>query len=109
MDRLLYAVTRPRSRGVLQVNLVVVAHRAIWGYGVDSPPDTQFPMSVTSRARAATTASLMLIWLRNLFSWALASLASGGSAKFTVTVKASKAGTALVLAVAASQNADPKP
>jgi hypothetical protein len=33
MDRLLHAVTRPRSCGVLQVNLVVVAHRAIWDMG----------------------------------------------------------------------------
>jgi large repetitive protein len=45
----------------------------------------------------------------NVYTWTLASLASGASAKFAITVKASKTGTALVLALAASQNADPKP
>jgi hypothetical protein len=45
----------------------------------------------------------------NVFTWALGTLASGASTSFTITVKASKAGTALVLAVAASQNPDPKP
>lgn len=45
----------------------------------------------------------------NMFTGPLASLASGASSSFSITVKASKAGTALVLAVAASQNPDPKP
>jgi len=45
----------------------------------------------------------------NVFTWSLASLASGASAKFTITVKASAAGKVLVLAAAASQNPDPKP
>jgi Domain of unknown function DUF11 len=45
----------------------------------------------------------------NLFTWSLGTLASGASSGFSVTVKASKAGTVLVLAVAASQNPDPKP
>jgi large repetitive protein len=45
----------------------------------------------------------------NVFTWALASLASGASSSLAITVKASKTGTATVLAVAASQNPDPNP
>ena len=45
----------------------------------------------------------------NVFTWTLASLASGTSAKLAITVKASAAGKALVLAAAASQNPDPHP
>jgi hypothetical protein len=45
----------------------------------------------------------------NVFTWTLASLASGASAKFAITVKATGAGKALVLAAAASQNLDPRP
>jgi YVTN family beta-propeller protein len=45
----------------------------------------------------------------NVFTWTLASLASGASAKFTITVKASRTGTATVLAAAASQSPDPHP
>jgi uncharacterized repeat protein (TIGR01451 family) len=45
----------------------------------------------------------------NLFTWTLASLASGASAEFAITLKASAAGKIVVLAAAASQNPDPKP
>lgn len=45
----------------------------------------------------------------NVFTWSLASLASGASAKFAITLKASAKGTVQVLAAAASQNPDPKP
>jgi hypothetical protein len=45
----------------------------------------------------------------NVFTWALASLASGASANFAITVQASAAGKAVVLAAAASQNPDPNP
>ena len=45
----------------------------------------------------------------NAFTWTLASLASGASAKFAITVKASAKGNVLVLAAAASQNPDPHP
>ena len=45
----------------------------------------------------------------NVFTWTLASLASGASAQFAITVKASAAGKVLVLAAAASQNPDPNP
>ena len=45
----------------------------------------------------------------NVFTWALPSLASGTSATFSITVRASKTGTALVLAAAASHNPDPHP
>jgi uncharacterized repeat protein (TIGR01451 family) len=45
----------------------------------------------------------------NVFTWTLASLASGASAKFSITVKASAAGKVLVLAAAASHNPDPHP
>jgi Domain of unknown function DUF11 len=45
----------------------------------------------------------------NVFTWSVASLASGASAKFAITVKATAAGKALVLAAAASQNPDPHP
>ena len=45
----------------------------------------------------------------NVFTWTLASLTSGASAKFSITVKASAAGKVLVLAAAASQNPDPHP
>ena len=45
----------------------------------------------------------------NVFTWTLASLASGASAKFTITVKASRTGTATVLAAAVSANPDPHP
>jgi uncharacterized repeat protein (TIGR01451 family) len=45
----------------------------------------------------------------NVDAWTLASLASGASARFTVTVRASRAGTAAVLAAAASQSPDAKP
>jgi len=47
--------------------------------------------------------------LANVDAWTLASLASGASAKFSVTVKASRIGTATVVAAAASQSPDPKP
>jgi uncharacterized repeat protein (TIGR01451 family) len=45
----------------------------------------------------------------NVFTWALASLAPGASAKFAITVQASAAGKVLVLAAVASQNFDPHP
>ena len=45
----------------------------------------------------------------NVYTWTLASLASRASAAFTITLKASKTGTAPVLAAAASQNPDPNP
>ena len=45
----------------------------------------------------------------NVFTWTLASLASGASAKFAITVRASAAGKVLVLAAAGSQNPDPHP
>ena len=45
----------------------------------------------------------------NVDAWTLTSLASGASAKFSVTVKASRAGPATVVAAAASQTRDPKP
>ena len=45
----------------------------------------------------------------NVFTWAQPSLARGASTAFTITVQASKTGTALVLAAAASHNPDPKP
>jgi uncharacterized repeat protein (TIGR01451 family) len=45
----------------------------------------------------------------NVFTWSLASLASGASAKFAVTLQASATGKVLVLAAAASQNPDPDP
>jgi len=46
---------------------------------------------------------------RNVFTWTLTGLASGGSAQFSVTVKASAAGRARVLAAAISRNCDPDP
>ena len=45
----------------------------------------------------------------NVFTWTLASLASGASAKFSVTVRATAAGKVQVLAAASSQNPDPNP
>ncbi len=45
----------------------------------------------------------------NALTWTLTSLASGASAKFAITVKASAKGNVLVLAAAASQNPDPHP
>ncbi|HTW02454.1 MAG TPA: putative Ig domain-containing protein [Streptosporangiaceae bacterium] len=45
----------------------------------------------------------------NVDAWTLASLASGASAKFSVTVRADRTGTATVLAAAASQSPDAKP
>jgi uncharacterized repeat protein (TIGR01451 family) len=45
----------------------------------------------------------------NVFTWSIGTLASGASSSFSITFKASKAGTVSVLAVAASQNPDPKP
>ena len=45
----------------------------------------------------------------NVFTWTLASLASGVSAKFSITVKASAKGKVLVLAAAGLQNPDPHP
>ena len=45
----------------------------------------------------------------NVYTWTLASLAAGASSHFALTVKASKAGTALVLGVTASQNPNPDP
>jgi hypothetical protein len=46
---------------------------------------------------------------RNVFTWTLTRLASGDSAQFAVTVKASAAGRARVLAAAISQHCDPNP
>jgi hypothetical protein len=43
----------------------------------------------------------------NVYTWTLASRASSASAKFTITIKVSKTGTAPVLAVAASR--EPRP
>ena len=45
----------------------------------------------------------------NIYTWTLASLGSGASAKFTITVKASRTGTATVLAAATSQSPDSHP
>jgi uncharacterized repeat protein (TIGR01451 family) len=45
----------------------------------------------------------------NVYVWTLASLGNGASAQFSITVKASRAGTATVLAVAASQSPDRNP
>jgi hypothetical protein len=46
---------------------------------------------------------------RNVFTWTLTGLASGDSAQFAVTVKASAAGRVRVLAAAISQHCDPNP
>jgi Domain of unknown function DUF11/Bacterial Ig-like domain (group 3)/Putative Ig domain len=43
----------------------------------------------------------------NLYTWTLSSLADGASAKLSIAVKASRTGTATVLAAAVSQNIDP--
>jgi uncharacterized repeat protein (TIGR01451 family) len=45
----------------------------------------------------------------NVLVWAVPALAAGGSAEVAVTVKASKAGTVLLLAAAAAQVPDPRP
>jgi uncharacterized repeat protein (TIGR01451 family) len=45
----------------------------------------------------------------NVFTWTLTGLASGDSAQFAVTVKASAVGRARMLAAAISQNCDPNP
>lgn len=45
----------------------------------------------------------------NVYTWTLASLGDGASAQFGITVKASRAGLATVLAVAASQSPDHEP
>jgi hypothetical protein len=45
----------------------------------------------------------------NLFTWTLAPLASGASAKLGLTVRASAASTVQVVAAAAAQNPDPHP
>ena len=45
----------------------------------------------------------------NVFTWTLAALASGASAKFSITAEAHAAGRVLVLAWAASQSPDPNP
>jgi hypothetical protein len=45
----------------------------------------------------------------NVFTWTRGSLASGSSATFSITVKASAPGKVLVLAAAVAQNPDPKP
>ncbi|MEV4515225.1 putative Ig domain-containing protein [Dactylosporangium sp. NPDC049525] len=45
----------------------------------------------------------------NLFTWTLPTLASGASAQFSITVKASATGRAPVLAAAASPSPDPHP
>jgi uncharacterized repeat protein (TIGR01451 family) len=45
----------------------------------------------------------------NVFTWTLAGLASGASAKFSLTAKADAAGRVLMLAGAAAQNPDPNP
>jgi hypothetical protein len=47
--------------------------------------------------------------LANVDAWTVASLASGASAKFTVTVKASRTGSATLLGAAAPPGPDPKP
>ena len=45
----------------------------------------------------------------NVYTWTQASLGDGASAQFSITVKASRAGLATVLAVAASQSPDHEP
>ncbi len=45
----------------------------------------------------------------NVYTWMQASLGDGASAQFSITVKASRAGLATVLAVAASQSPDHEP
>ena len=45
----------------------------------------------------------------NVYTWTLASLGDGASAQFSITVKASRAGIAAVLAVATSQSPDHEP
>jgi large repetitive protein len=44
-----------------------------------------------------------------LYTWTLSSLADGASAKLSIAVKASRTGTATVLATVVSQNPDPDP
>ena len=64
---------------------------------------------VLPAALSETSCSSGCVRHANVFTWSLASLASGASAKFTITVKASRTGTATVLAAAASANPDPHP
>jgi hypothetical protein len=45
----------------------------------------------------------------NVFTWTLASMASGASSEFTITIKATGTGSARVLAIAVSQNPDRRP
>ena len=45
----------------------------------------------------------------NVYTWTQASLGDGASAQFSITVKASRAGLATMLAVAASQSPDHEP
>ena len=45
----------------------------------------------------------------NVFTWRLASLASGASPEFTITIKATRTGRARVVAIAVSQSPDPRP
>ncbi len=66
--------------------------------GVRLPADLSEVSCTSSCARHA-----------NVFTWTLTGLASGASAQFSVTVKASAAGRAWVLAAATSQNCDPNP
>jgi hypothetical protein len=60
-------------------------------------------------ALSATSCSAGCARHGNIYTWTLASLASGATAKYTITVKASRTGNVIIGAVAVAQNADPKP
>jgi uncharacterized repeat protein (TIGR01451 family) len=60
---------------------------------------------------ALTETSCSAGWARhgNVYTWTLASLGDGASTQFSITVKASRTGTATVLAAASSQSPDHNP
>jgi large repetitive protein len=60
-------------------------------------------------ALSETSCSPGCVRAGNTYMWTLASLGNGPSAQFSITVKASRAGPATVLADAASQNPDRNP
>jgi uncharacterized repeat protein (TIGR01451 family) len=111
-------VTKASSNADLSAALSCPASMTVGGTGTCTLTVTNAGPATASKVITAVALPASLsevscsagcIRVANVYAWTLASLASGASAKYTLTVKASRSGTAVVGAVAASQSPDPKP
>ena len=111
-------VTKPSPNADLSATLICPASITISGTGTCTltvanagPATTTKVIAVVALPPALSETSCSSGCTRhaNIYSWTLGSLASGASDKLAITVKASRTGTATVLAAVASQSPDPDP